>query len=69
MKNHLDTVEPIDDVEPVPGPLYPDRCLECPELLNDTYGGVRHSRCADCVSAALRRDRRRAEDEPEGSTH
>jgi|GEM_PF-6461881 len=36
----------------LPGPLYPDRCLECPALLHEDYGS-RGGRCADCVRADL----------------
>ena len=36
---------------PRPGPLYPDRCLECPEILTEVYGGVRPLRCMHCLAA------------------
>ena len=39
----------------LPGPLYPDRCLECAELLRETYGAVTYLRCSGCVSADLAR--------------
>ena len=38
-----------------PGPLYPDRCLECPELHAETYGGVGFNRCVACAAAASRK--------------
>ena len=38
-----------------PGPLYPDRCLECHELATETYGSVQPNKCAACVLADLRR--------------
>ena len=37
----------------MPGPLYPDRCLECPEILHETYGGCASLRCTKCVSAGI----------------
>jgi len=45
---------PPDETAELPGPLYPDRCLECPELLCECYGCVRHNKCVDCVAASLR---------------
>ena len=39
----------------LPGPMYPDRCLQCPELLHETYGAVGYLRCAECVFADLAR--------------
>ncbi len=46
-----------DEAAPVPGPFYPDRCLECPELLSDGYGCVRHNSCVDYIAT----DRRQKE--------
>jgi hypothetical protein len=37
----------------IPGPLYPDRCLECPEILQETYGACASLRCTKCVSAEI----------------
>ncbi len=51
MDNHVATTQSPGEAEITPGPLYPDRCLECVELLADTYGGLRHSRCVDCLAA------------------
>ena len=52
---------PPDELAEVPSPLYPDRCLECPELLCDGYGCVRHNKCVDCVAASLRKKEAEAE--------
>ena len=52
MDNNLATTKSPGEAEITPGPLYPDRCLECVELWDDTYGGIRHNRCVDCVSAS-----------------
>ena len=52
MSHNLATAESQGHAEITPGPLYPDRCLECPELLVETYGGIRHSRCVDCLAAS-----------------
>ena len=52
MENNLTTAKSRGHAETMPGPLYPDGCLECPELLVDTYGGIRHSRCVDCLAAS-----------------
>jgi hypothetical protein len=54
-----------DKAAELPGPLYPDRCLECPELLCDGYGCVRHNKCVDCVAA----DRRRKRQQPQSCVH
>jgi hypothetical protein len=45
---------PPDEAVTLPGPMYPDRCLECPELLCDDYGCVKHNKCVDCAAASLR---------------
>ncbi len=34
-----------------PGPHYPDRCIDCPEILAEFYGGVRPLRCMQCLAA------------------
>jgi hypothetical protein len=34
-----------------PGRFYPDRCMDCPEMLYEDYGACR-GRCAACVGAA-----------------
>lgn len=52
MENSFLTAKSTGNAELVPGPLYPDHCLECPELLVETYGGVRHCRCVDCLAAS-----------------
>ena len=56
MENHFATATSLGDAKTTPGPLFPDRCLECPALLIDTYGGVGHCRCIDCLSAAAGRN-------------
>ena len=28
--------------------LYPDRCLECPHLIDENYGATHKSQCEDC---------------------
>lgn len=35
----------------LPGRFYPDRCMECPEMLYEDYGACR-GRCAACSGAA-----------------
>ena len=52
---------PPDEAVELPGPLYPDHCLECPELLCDGYGCVKHNKCVDCVAASLRNKRQQAQ--------
>ena len=52
MEHKLATAESSRLVEITPGPFFPDRCLECPELWVDAYGGVRHTRCVDCLAAS-----------------
>ncbi len=49
--------EPSEQTEP--GPLYPDRCLDCPELYAETYGGVCFNRCAACATADRKKAKRR----------
>lgn len=52
MKQYVTAEKPRADVKIKPGPLYPDRCLECLELAVETYGGVRQCRCIDCFAAS-----------------
>ena len=42
---------------PVSGLLYPDRCLQCPEMLSEVYGCVKSLRCVDCIAAEIARTR------------
>lgn len=44
-------IETIPAGLPAPGPLYPDRCLECPVMLSESYGSTVPLRCVDCVAA------------------
>lgn len=39
-----------NDAFPVPGPLYPDRCLACPEILRESYGCGQYAHCAVCAA-------------------
>lgn len=41
----------LDQTTPAAGPLYPGRCLQCPELLAESYGCTAPLRCVDCVAA------------------
>lgn len=58
MERHLATNTPLTDAEPAPGPLYPDRCLECPELWGETYGSVKPLKCVQCVAVSMRQKKR-----------
>lgn len=69
MERHLTTDTVPDFAEPVAGPLYPDRCLECPELRSETYGNVKPLRCVNCVAADLRRMGRTSTRAPEENRH
>ena len=44
---------PTETDVPTAGPLYPGRCIECPEILTETYGNHTRLRCVDCVAADL----------------
>jgi len=55
MEKNITIQTPFEYTATVPGPLFPDRCLDCPELLEEGYGCVRRSRCSDCLTTSLRR--------------
>lgn len=38
-----------------PGPLYPDRCLDCPEMLDEDYGCVKGQPCIYCQTEGVKR--------------
>ena len=47
-----DPLQVAPESVPVPGLLYPDRCLECPEILWEGYGCGQYARCAECVAGS-----------------
>ncbi len=48
----ITSIEPeTEPAVPRAGPHYPNRCLECPEMLAETYGCHTPLRCVECVAA------------------
>ena len=51
MQMFPDLLKASSENVPVPGPLYPDRCPECAEILREGYGCGQSARCAECLAA------------------